>query len=975
MKKQEFDECKTSDYTSIVAQNSTNVQDDVLTEQSSPDTSTVFRPVYDLNTDDEDGWDDDEIIIVGEIIETGEVITNDSWDDDEVVISDKASETPETHDKDSGLSNISDTSDIAKKLSDVITDVDSKITKLENLSSLPQKLTIAFDTEFTDKKNPELLCITAYIGELEQEIYIDSSEVNDDFDLIGCILEKIGLQSSRVNRKKTQELINKYWKQFFPKGRQSDVEKLKNCGDLPVKIGKLGLNLTDIDLKLNRRKKITISFKKFDIQYVMFFAYADLFKVYGSEVADFLWSTYAKLTQYRTIKKMGSAKTSLFIDGVPCDFNINIFDCRYALPSIPASLDNQVKTYGISTGKVKISEAIKERYGDDVTEQWCKENMDIVKINYPDIFVEYALTDAKLTYLLYMTLESKYKEVGEVLELETEQKLQETCGSNVQGILKALIYKHFGATEKDLIDLIDAILKSGTAKSLSKCESNDFGVKPLIVAGGLLYTRTAKHSMISGRLLDLDESSCYATAISSMSLYLGQPRLITFPNGLPKVSETLKLINNANLTKDSWYLVVKGKLKNAINTLIPSDLNLKDGTIKSDYKSFSFESCLDEYKDTINLYDADKESKPNSYSKILTKEIRAGKLTYATLTALEDLPDEWYQEFMNLDVLALVYFDPKLKCETIAEYSELVESLPDDKYQVTHKAIGLERASITKATKSNAYLVFPMGEYYQKLKKLRAEFKENNDPIQQILKLIINATYGDFASLMLQVNNPVAANWITSCARAAAWRMTNALNGFAPITDGTGFNLNTVPFGKTFHKLLEKYPNYLTEYTDKISNNFSKDWQVKHEFDFNDIFKQHAKKFLGKSDWLVEMFDYALKDEKNEFNFKTYSNTGAGNYVKSGDWGDKQKTRSYHAFSKMTEWFKSVCCDDYTEHFIYVEKELMKLASGSQDAIYIIKDAEDKHYNKKNPIKMTSELAESICEYGVCHPMGFGKNK
>jgi len=352
-----------------------------------------------------------------------------------------------------------------------------------------------------------------------------------------------------------------------------------------------------------------------------------------------------------------------------------------------------------------------------------------------------------------------------------------------------------------------------------------------------------------------------------------------------------------------------------------------------------------------------------------------GKVTEATITALSDLPSEQFEEFLNLEVACEIYYDPALYTYSLEEYTELVEKLPDDKFQVTDiPTDNLGKMAKWVPTKSNAVLVFDIGKHYQEIKKIRGQYKAAKDPIQEIFKLTLNSTYGIMASLVLKINNPVAANWITSCARAAAWRMTNALNGFAPITDGTGLNLNTVPFGQTFEEILTKYPNYLCEYEPSIANDFDNSWNATHENDFNDIYLNHLKAFLGKSDWLVEMFGYALKDEKGQFDFTSYYNTGAGNYVKSSDWGDKQKTRSYQAFPAFTDWFKYICDNEYTQHLIYVERELLQLASGSEDAMRIVKDADDVFHRNKKIVKMTPELAETIAESGICHPMGFSKN-
>jgi hypothetical protein len=843
-----------------------------------------------------------------------------------------------------------------------------------NISELPTDIYISFDTEFCQKNlRQQLLCITAYIKHFDSQIYIDNSELHNEFNLIQEIINKCGFTTNTVKRRKALELINKYWKAGFSKKQPKDLKLLKTFPGLSEQINNLGLNLSELDLYLDKKKEVKMKFKRFNVYLVSFYSFADLFKVFGINIADWLWTEEARLQQFRTIKVMGNVRFSLFIDGIPCDFNINLFDTRYVFPPIPANLDNQLRVYGIGN-KVSISDKIKEIYSDVVTEQWCKENMDVVKEKYFDVFQEYALHDAKVTWLLFERLNLQFEQVAKILKLENPMKLGETCGSNIQQILLNLIYKEFNA-DKDKIKIIDEIISKGTAKHLSKIRGNDFGVMPFLVVGGLLFTRTVEHPVIKGRLLDLDESSCYATVLSSMKLYLGQPRVHTFLNNRPTLKDRYAQIKALKIPKDAWYIVVCGKLRVATNTLIFSDLRFKDGFLQNDYKSFSFDDFVDEEKETVSLYDASKLSEPSSHSKILSKEVWMGKITEATLTALSDLPPKQFEEFLNLEVACEIYYDPSLYTNSLEEYIELVEKLPDDKYQVTDiPTDNLGKMAKWVATKSNAILVFDISKHYQEIKKIRGQYKAAKDPIQEIFKLTLNATFGITASLVLKINNPVAANWITSCARAAAWRMTNALNGFAPITDGTGLNLNTVPFGLTFKEILAKYPNYLSKYESSISNEFDNSWNATHESDFNDIYINHLKAFLGKSDWLVELFGYALKDEKGRFDFTNYCNTGAGNYVKSADWGDKQKTRSYQSFPALTDWFKLVCDNEYTQHFIYVERELLQLASGSEDAMRIVKDADNVFHRSKRIVKMTSDLAQTISESGICHPMGFSKN-
>lgn len=847
---------------------------------------------------------------------------------------------------------------------------------------LNKNLDLAVDSEYAQKiiddvLQLQVLAITSYIPSLNSAEYFDKDELDEDFNVVGAHLERQGYQVEKVSKRNLEEKLQKLWNRYYPKGKVSDLTEFAAKKVVLIEFENLGIDIAKCELTIDKRKKVKIKFKKIKVTLSGFFLFADLFKIFGSNWR-YIWTETAKLLQYRTIKIMGVVRYALAIDGVPHDIELEIFDDRYVFPPRYGSLEGQSKTYGIELNKISISEEIKKRYGDDVTEKWCKSNMDIVRVRYPDVFQEYAKRDTVTTWQLHKKLIEMLKEVMQALDLNAEEvgleenfrfDLAETCGKNIENILRALIYKHFGNTE-----LIDKLMASGRSEALAKLDGNQYGILPSKVTGGLLFTRTAKLSKIIGTLLDLDEASCYATALCAMTLYLGQPVHLTYKHDKFTLGEIYKLIHKMKIPKDAWKVKVSGKLKEAINTLILGDLRFDpEKDILTDPERYKMPTEYGDEEDTINLIDAEKTGDAAKHTKVFYKEIKHGTVTEATMTALSDLPYEWYKEFENLEVDALIYYHPDLIANSIEEYESLAANLPASHIK-EFLTPDLQKESKTQLSKANVSLAFPIGDYYKTVKDLRKQYKNANNPVQEIFKLILNSTYGVMASIVMKVNNPIAANWITSCARAAAWRMTNALNGFAPITDGTGFKLETVPFGKTFLELLKANPNYLIEYDDTITNNFTLSKPFNSDGAFNQIFIDHLESFLGKSDWLTRMYGYDLKSEKGSYTYNSHYNTGAGNYVKSGDWGDTFKCRSYQELPELTEWFKAACEGNYKTHLIYCEKEVIKLSQGSIDAIRILKDAGDVANNNKRRIMMPAELAVQIAADGIAHPMGFSKN-
>lgn len=864
-----------------------------------------------------------------------------------------------------------------------------------------EKLTIFGDSEFNQSVNNGMvtLAVPVFCPELDTVYCIDKEELTIDLDVISYILEKQGFKIDKINRIQLESKLNELWKK---KGYKSFTKKsLKDF--LNEKLVKLEFKRLNIDIEKcsidwsKKKKQLYIKFKSVGIDMQFFFAYADLFRIFGKDY-QVIWYERAKLTQFRTIKIMGIVRVTKLINGVPTDFNIKVFDNRYCLPPIKGSLESQAKTFGIDKyleqlaesttntqikelitkykSKVKISEIIKQRYGDSVTEQWCKENMHLVREKYPDIFKEYALMDCLVTWGLNQALNGLLGEVCIMLDIEAPS-LAETCGKNIENILIALITKHFEIkNDKDSIfntKNLKELISLGRSESLALIDDNQYGIIPSTITGGLLFSRTAKSSLINGNMFDLDLASCYATLLCSMNLYLGQPVHLTFKYKKPNVKRVFELLKARNIPIDAWELQVSGKLDKATNTLILSNSQFdNEKCILTDYKRYAMPSDVDLEEENLNLIDAEKPSEPTSTSKISLKEINGGKVTYATITALSDLPEKFFDEFMNLSVDAIIYYEPSLMCATTEEYL-VKKSVVTPNTIEEYLSENLQKTTVTKLSDANCCLVFPIGRYYQEIKKFRKQMKDAKNPVQEIFKLILNSTYGILASLVMDVNNSVAANWITSCARAASWRMTNALNGLNPITDGTAINGDTIPFGMTFHEVLAKYPDYLEYYQPDIKNDVT--LLFKNAGDFNKMYIEHLEKFIGKSDWLTQIYAYDLKDEEGYFHYDKHYNTNAGNYVKSGKHGDTFKCRSYQKTSELISWFKESCESDYKRHLIYADKSIIKLSQGSVDAIRILKDAEDVANRGKSLVKMPSDLAAQIAVTGICHPMGFSRHE
>ena len=210
----------------------------------------------------------------------------------------------------------------------------------------------------------------------------------------------------------------------------------------------------------------------------------------------------------------------------------------------------------------------------------------------------------------------------------------------------------------------------------------------------------------------------------------------------------------------------------------------------------------------------------------------------------------------------------------------------------------------------------------------------------------------------------MASNQITAMARVAAWIMTNALNGFAPITDGTAYSWDNIPINQTFIDVLKVNPEYLFKYDINIKSGLTIPENRQGWIDTE--FKKHLAKFyqVDINHHLIQKFDYDLKTENFETKdgeiietdlFSIYINSNSGNYIKGmGECSimldeieydfihqiNYLKARSYHANDDLIKWYSESLIDGYKQPIIYSENSILKFGDGTQKAIQYLKEVD-----------------------------------
>lgn len=616
-------------------------------------------------------------------------------------------------------------------------------------------------------------------------------------------------------------------------------------------------------------------------------------------------------------------------------------------------LDNQCKVYQATTTKINIETdeiAVKLGLKDKLE---IKTKMTLLRELDPYLFALYGGTDVLATHNLSVKHQELLDGIRNDFNLNSVE-VKDTTGSNVASFIQDLYQAHFNPTNDEKIGkLIIDRRRLGNADSIQNISLNYYGIQSLRTVGGLLYSRCQRYPHIKGLLGDLDMSSCYATRLCSLTVYLGQPIVSCFKGkNKPTLKEALETIKNVNSPRDAWIIRVSGQLNNAINTLILSDLDFTPKAIK-----FKTKWDVNPNRLSINHFNAYKIGKQEAQSTLLTKEIKFGLINADLLDCINLLPDKWIDEYLNLNVDAMVFVPDKLICNSVDELISKLDNYPDSDEELKwDKETGLV-GLLKTYSQSNLCLAFPIGQYYEKLKAKRKEYKKLENPIQEVYKLFLNSGYGALACRYLAVNNLLAANQITASPRATAWLMLNALNGFQVITDGCTYNWESVPIGLKFKNLLESNPNYLIDYQPNIksnlviNNNNAQEW-------INDNFKQHLHDFYGIDVNHIpgNRYEYELKDEKfNDVKTVIYTdfiNTGSGNYSKGlngesvlidgteYDFTDefkKVKARSFKGENKeLLHWYIQSLSKKYLEPSIYSENQIIKFGDGKELATKLL---------------------------------------
>jgi len=862
---------------------------------------------------------------------------------------------------------------------------------IDSLLALP-KLTLIPDTEFTQKLKMVVDGIGIYSPQLAKNtgfvwLY---DELTPNFHPIINTLDIVGIKSSVPDYLDDLLIdLGELESSIF------DGEKNpKKAYDNAIKEGCLSdffdsYNLTEDNIIYKRNSKdktssLIIKPESLLVELGFFFQPADLFKIWGQNHQEWLLKT-ARISQYRVLKLMGGNDNKcmyLDIENRLIEVKISLREYMYRFPPRQKGLDNQAKIFKVESRKIDIKrDDIAVKLG--IKKDEIMENMSLLRENLIEEFINYLTVDLFTTHGLDETQRELLHVLRSNFDLD-DVEISDTTGANVSKFIVNLISKNFNqSSDSKEYKLNESIIKNQMKltkiDSLQEIELNDFGYQPFLTVGGLLFSRMADYPYLEGNFSDLDQQSCYATAMSNLKIYLGEPKVVTFKyKNKPKLRDVAAFIKQKNIPNDGWFVRVSGSFEKVFNTLILSDLRFVPKKLKNpeiipfntDIQSSVMVASnpsrygINDNKKMLGGFNNDKVGKKLAVSTLLLKEVKFGLINFDILEAIKLLPDKWVQEYLDLDVLTLEYYPPELIVDTLDELEAKRATLPDEPILQKFDFDKEINSHTSQNYKNNVTLRFDIGAIWTELKDNRNRYKKEKNPVQEVLKLFQNSGYGVLACLYLATNNLMASNQITAQARVGAWLMANSLNGFAPITDGTGYSWDNIPVNQTFKDILKLNPEYLFKYDTDIKSGLTipenrQDW-------INNEFKKHMANFyqVDINHHLIQKFNYELKTEYFETKegekietdlFTIYINSNSGNYIKGmGECSimlneteydfihqiDYLKARSYHANDDLIRWYSESLINGYRLPTIYSENSILKFGDGTQKAIQYLKEVD-----------------------------------
>ena len=355
-----------------------------------------------------------------------------------------------------------------------------------------------------------------------------------------------------------------------------------------------------------------------------------------------------------------------------------------------------------------------------------------------------------------------------------------TMGATVSQMIEGVIYKLFdlepevcysrdfnkdeffeNKTHKASCDYLSKLINSN---AYTLCKAH----------GGRCCSNNPIITGLQGDLTDIDIGGAYASAMS----------FLDYPFGTPAVYATkYNKRNNKGIKINKFFKVFENQLVDGLWMLVINTKNL-------DFEQDLIGSWFDFARNTIKRTDSDEREGEvdvtSGTTKILTNQIINGVLTADLLDVIRQwTPRQQNDFFEKTEVIALAFYPKSLEI-TVDEFKN---NNPEKRFSTRSKELkGFEL--ITQ--ESHSWCRVNLGEFFIDILRSKRNQYDKKDPLNTLLKLFINTSYGVQVSRHFRTSNMIVANQITAMVRAMMYLSEKALNLCGSITDGQVFDLNNV---------------------------------------------------------------------------------------------------------------------------------------------------------------------------------------
>lgn len=355
--------------------------------------------------------------------------------------------------------------------------------------------------------------------------------------------------------------------------------------------------------------------------------------------------------------------------------------------------------------------------------------------------------------------------------------------------------------------ILDYLLHSGVMRS---CAYSQATVKELarlmttaafaaLVQGGRCNNEYAKEYRCN-KVLDIDLSSCYGSALRKFLYFIGLPSVWGWANGQehPTIRQWFKE-NEHELVDGRWLLIVRGRLSFSQDLVYSKDSSLNDIHRAVFSNEFNDKDFSDDNRD-------DDAAHIDGNFILLRKEIVNGVITSDIWKAIKAVSsNNELNEWLELEVVAAVAYKKSDECATIEEW---IDAVVKDKGTVR----ATKNTGQIEDTRTRKYFVVHLENFIGPLVNKRNEIKKAKksaegdektrlSSLDTMLKRFVNTLYGVLASPYFSIGNTLVANHITARARLGVWMLNKALRTRQSITDGGIYEPSKVAFLDSSDKL------------------------------------------------------------------------------------------------------------------------------------------------------------------------------